>query len=77
MPDLPAVITAYSCSWVKVAEGMGEETGEGAKEDSGKEKGRESNQFWTKNFLSLSSFKTLTDYVYFDSPEVINKSIAA
>lgn len=50
MPDLPAVITVYARSWVKVAE----RTGEGAKEDSGKEKGRESNQFWTKNFLSLS-----------------------
>lgn len=73
MPDLPAVITAYACSWVKVAE----RTREGAKEDSRKEKGRESNQFWTKNFLSLSSFKALTDYVYFDSPEVINKSIAS
>lgn len=47
------------------------------KEDNGKEKGRGSNHFWTEDFLSISSFKALTDYVYFDSPEVINKSIAS
>lgn len=35
--------------------------GEGVKEDKGKEKGRESNHFGTKNFLSISSFKPLTD----------------
>lgn len=35
--------------------------GEGVKEDKGKEKGRESNHSATKNFLSTSSFKSLTD----------------
>lgn len=70
--DLTVVITSSALSWVKVAERMGE----GEEEDKGKEKGRESNHFWTKNFLSIFSFKALTDYVYFDSPEMINKSVA-
>lgn len=48
-----AVITACGSSWVKVAERMGK----GVKEDDGKEKERESNHFWTKNFLSISSLK--------------------
>ena len=51
--------------------------GEAKKEDDEKEKERESNHFWTKNFLSISSLKALTDYVYFASPEVINKSMAS
>lgn len=73
LQDLTAVITACALSWVKVSERMGE----GVKEDDGKEKGRASNHFWTKNFLSVSSIRALTDYVYFDSPEVINKSMAS
>ena len=68
-----AIITVCALLWVKVAERMGE----AKKEDDEKEKERESNHFWTKNFLSISSLKALTDYVYFASPEVINKSMAS
>ena len=68
---LTAVLAACTLPWVKGAEGLAA----GVAEDSGKEKGRESNHFGTKNFLSLPSFKALTDYVYFESPEVINKGV--
>lgn len=64
-----AVTAAWALPWVRGAEGGGP----GVTEDSGKEKGRGSNHFRTKNFLSLPSFRALTDYVYFESPEVINK----
>lgn len=66
-----AVIMVCALLWVKVAARMGE----GMKEDDEKEKERESNHFGTKNFLPISSLKALTDYVYFNSPEVINKSM--
>lgn len=73
MPDLPAVITVYVHSWVKVTE----RTGEGERRTVGRRKGGREICFGLRIFFDSLSFKALTDYVYFDSPQVINKSIAS
>lgn len=43
----------------------------------GRRKGERAQSFWDQEYSFNLSYKTLLDYVYFDSPEVINKSMAS